>query len=122
MSLFRQPSAWLAKGITRRTYSRNGRIWNQAGGIAGYSYGGMFWKAVPKKQWPTDKDYLASIAEKWIEPFGDMRQELVFIGQNLDQQAVCQWLDECLLTDAELHAGKKYWTTLEDPFPSWDSV
>lgn len=105
---------WLA---TRPDYAGQ---WNQAGGIAGYSYSGMFWKAVPKKQWPTDKDYLASIAAKWVEPFGDKRQELVFIGQNLNQQAVCQWLDECLLTDAELHAGKEYWNTLEDPFPSWD--
>ena len=35
--------------------------WNQAGGIARYGFAGMFWKAVPKKDWPTDPDYLASI-------------------------------------------------------------
>jgi G3E family GTPase len=105
---------WLA---TRPDYAGQ---WNQAGGIARYGYGGMFWKAVPKSQWPQDEDYLASIQEQWVEPFGDMRQELVFIGQNLDEQAIRQWLDECLLTDTEFNAGKAYWTTLQDPFPSWE--
>lgn len=105
---------WLA---TRPDYAGQ---WNQAGGIARHGYGGMFWKAVPKEQWPTDEDYLASIQAQWVEPFGDMRQELVFIGQNLDEQAICQWLDECLLTDTELHAGKSYWLTMPDPFPSWE--
>lgn len=107
---------WLA---TRPDYAGQ---WNQAGGIARYGYGGMFWKAVPKSQWPQDEDYLASIREQWVEPFGDMRQELVFIGQNLDEQAIRQWLDECLLSDAELQAGKACWSTLQDPFPSWDRI
>ena len=81
----------------------------------------MFWKAVPKDQWPDDQEYLNFIKEKWIEPFGDMRQELVFIGQGLDQQDLCRQLDNCLLTDAELEAGKQYWVTLQDPFPSWEN-
>ncbi len=94
--------------------------WNQAGGIARYGYGGLFWKAVPKSEWPTDKDYLASIRSQWVEPFGDMRQELVFIGQNLDEYAIRQWLDECLLTEQEFKAGETYWSTLADPFPAWE--
>ena len=55
--------------------------WSQAGGIARYGFAGMFWKAVPQSNWPTDPEYLAAIKENWVEPFGDMRQELVFIGQ-----------------------------------------
>ena len=82
----------------------------------------MFWKAVPKDQWSDDQEYLNFIKEKWIEPFGDMRQELVFIGQGLDQQDLCRQLDNCLLTDAELEAGKQYWVTLQDPFPSWENL
>ncbi len=93
--------------------------WSQAGGIARYGFAGMFWKAVPKENWPTDEDYLASIQEHWVEPFGDMRQELVFIGQNLDQQAMTHALDNCLLSEDELIKGKDYWATLSDPFPQW---
>ena len=96
--------------------------WSQAGGIAHYGFAGMFWKAVPKKDWPKDETYLSSIKEQWVEPFGDMRQELVFIGQNLDKDKIIEQLNECLLTDEELLKGKSYWATLHDPFPTWDQA
>ena len=82
---------------------------------------GMFWKAVPKENWPTDQDYLDSIAEIWAEPFGDMRQELVFIGQNLDQSAITDALDNCLLSEDAVLKGKEYWATFTDPFPKWET-
>ncbi|WP_115719477.1 zinc metallochaperone GTPase ZigA [Gallaecimonas mangrovi] len=93
--------------------------WSQAGGVAQYGFAGMFWKAVPKDNWPTDEDSLAFIHENWQEPFGDMRQELVFIGQNLDESAIRMALDECLLDDDTLLAGKDAWQQLPDPFPAW---
>ena len=96
--------------------------WSQAGGIARYGFGGMFWKAVPEENWPTEEDYLESIKEKWVEPFGDMRQELVFIGQNLDKEAMIKALDDCLLSEEDVLLGKEYWQTLNDPFPAWDGV
>jgi len=95
--------------------------WSQAGGIARYGFGGMFWKAVPKDNWPTEEDYLESINEKWVEPFGDMRQELVFIGQNLKQDEITRALDDCLLTEAEVLLGRVFWETLSDPFPAWEN-
>ena len=84
-----------------------------------YGFGGMFWKAVPKVEWPEDPEYLASIQEKWQEPFGDMRQELVFIGQNLEEDRIRQALDECLLDNATLPlAGKEAWRISAGPaFP-----
>ncbi len=94
--------------------------WSQAGGIARYGFGGMFWKAVPKESWPEEQDYLDSISEKWVEPFGDMRQELVFIGQNLKQDEITRALDDCLLSEDEVLRGRFYWETLNDPFPAWD--
>ncbi len=94
--------------------------WSQAGGIARYGFAGIFWKAVPKKNWPQDKDYLASIEKLWVEPFGDMRQELVFIGQGLDKDSIAQALDKCLLNEEEVNRGRAYWTTLQDPFPAWE--
>jgi len=94
--------------------------WSQAGGIARYGFAGMFWKAVPKENWPEDEDYLESIEKQWVEPFGDMRQELVFIGQNLDQARMTSSLNQCLLTEDEMLRGKQYWESLQDPFPEWE--
>ena len=96
--------------------------WSQAGGIASYGFAGMFWKAIPEKDWPDDEDYLASIRKQWVEPFGDMRQELVFIGQGLDQSKMIEALDECLLSEEEVLKGKSYWSTLSDPFPAWNQA
>jgi len=93
--------------------------WSQAGGIARYGFAGMFWKAIPEHRWPEDEESRKLIEENWVEPFGDMRQELVFIGQNLDQNEVCAELDNCLLNDDELYAGKEFWQQLNDPFPAW---
>ena len=104
---------WLA---TRPQFAGS---WHQAGGIAQHGFAGMFWKAVPEEQWPQDEESISYIKQKWQEPFGDMRQELVFIGQNLDEQEMTKALDACLLTDDELLQDQEYWRTLEDPFPSW---
>jgi G3E family GTPase len=94
--------------------------WSQAGGIARYGFAGMFWKSIPKSNWPTDEESLNAIKKQWAEPFGDMRQELVFIGQNLDKKLMTDALDKCLLSENELLKGKKYWATLNDPFPEWE--
>lgn len=94
--------------------------WNQAGGVADYGFAGMFWKAIPKDQWPTEPEYRAAIEENWVEPFGDMRQELVFIGQGLDKNAMIRSLDECLLSEEELSAGQTFWQALPDPFTEWE--
>lgn len=94
--------------------------WSQAGGIASYGFAGMFWQAVPKQDWPTDEDYLAAIKKQWQEPFGDMRQELVFIGQDLQQKDFIRALDNCLLSEQEVLRGRAYWATLSDPFPVWE--
>ena len=104
---------WLA------TRSECAGQWSQAGGIAHYGFGGMFWSAVPRANWPTDKEYLENIQKSWVEPFGDMRQELVFIGQGLDQIGIENALNDCLLSEEELLRGRQFWETLPDPFPSW---
>ncbi len=96
--------------------------WSQAGGIAHYGFAGMFWRAVPKDRWPTDEESLKMIEESWHEPFGDMRQELVFIGQNLDKEAMTSALEACLLSEADVLEGPDLWNTLNDPFPAWEEV
>lgn len=96
--------------------------WSQAGGIARYGFAGMFWHAVPRDSWPIDEDTLKNIDKTWEEPFGDMRQEMVFIGQGLDQKVIIKTLNQCLLTDDELLKGKDYWLSLNDPFPEWSDA
>lgn len=104
---------WLA---TRPEYAGQ---WNQAGGIARYDVAGLFWKALPESQWPQEQESRDYIRSKWQEPFGDMRQEMVFIGQGLDREDLCRQLDDCLLSDDELLAGIQAWKQLPDPFPAW---
>ncbi|SHL05162.1 zinc metallochaperone GTPase ZigA [Halomonas caseinilytica] len=101
---------------------RHAGQWSQAGGIAHYGLAGMFWKAIPEAHWPTEPTFRQRILEKWQEPFGDMRQELVFIGQEMDEDAIRRALDDCLLDDEQLQAGLDAWLALPDPFPSWDVV
>ena len=96
--------------------------WSQAGGIARYGFAGRFWKSVPKQDWPTDKEYLESIEESWVEPFGDMRQELVFIGQNLDKTAMIDALNDCLVSEEDRDRGEDFWESLSDPFPTWSEI
>jgi G3E family GTPase len=96
--------------------------WSQAGGIARHGFAGMFWRAVPESRWPEDEESLKVIKENWVEPFGDMRQELVFIGQDMDETQVRNRLDDCLISDQELLAGKELWQTMQDPFPRWEQA
>ena len=94
--------------------------WSQAGGMARYGAAGLFWKAVPEDQWPDDPEYVEAIKKHWVEPFGDMRQELVFIGQGLDKKDIIERLNQCLLTEEQVLMGKDEWAKLADPFPRWD--
>jgi G3E family GTPase len=95
-------------------------LWSQAGGSAEYRPIGYWWAAAPKDRWPQDQESLESILDVWQEPFGDRRQQLVFIGQDLDTEAMRRCLDLSQLTDAELATGPARWEKeLEDPFPSW---
>ena len=49
---------------------------------------------------------------KWDSIVGDCRQELVFIGQGLDTQALQRALDNCLLSAQEIAAGPSAWQAL----------
>ena len=90
--------------------------WHQAGGIARYGMAGLFWQAVPREQWPDDAESQAAILTQFSEPYGDCRQELVFIGQQLDKGAMLAQLTAALLSDSELALGKDGWHQLANPF------
>ncbi len=93
--------------------------WSQAGGIMNHGFAGLFWSAVPQDQWPEHSEHRAAIESKCEAPYGDRRQEIVFIGQELDEQQAQRALDACLLNDEELAAGPQVWKSYPDPFPPW---
>lgn len=90
--------------------------WHQAGGIARYGMAGLFWHAVPEDQWPEDAETVHQIQSSFVAPFGDCRQELVFIGQQLEQQQMLRQLELCLLTEQELALSVNEWKALPSPF------
>lgn len=91
--------------------------WSQAGGTMQHGCAGRWWASVPKAEW--SEEYADDIRAHWQEPYGDCRQELVFIGQNIDAERAYQELDACLLTDTELAEGEEIWRSYRDDFPAW---
>ncbi len=95
--------------------------WSQAGCSLTIDRAGYWFDALPRDQWPDDAETLEWVQEVWSNPWGDRRQELVIIGQDLDQTAISKALDACLLTHAEMADGPECWCRLPDPFPSWEA-
>lgn len=93
--------------------------WSQAGGIMHHGFAGLFWSAVAEENWPEQPEQRAAIQSKCEPLFGDRRQEIVFIGQQLDEAGARQALDACLLDEHEFAAGPDHWKTFPDPFPKW---
>ncbi|GDX84657.1 GTP-binding protein [Methylococcaceae bacterium] len=58
-------------------------------------------------------------AGQWQKSFDECKQELVFIGQNMDEQKAIAELNACLLTDQELAVGENVWRDYKDEFPVW---
>jgi G3E family GTPase len=76
---------------------------------------GRWWAATPRERWPNDTAALDRIRCQWRDPFGDRRQELVFIGSGMDRRVIMSALEACLIRDrAALTRGAI--ARLRDPF------
>lgn len=91
---------------------------SQAGAIVRTEGLGFWWANVPVDRWPDDPFWRQSLKKNWSEVYGDRRQEIVFIGTNMDQEAITARLDACLVSGKP---GMRVaeWSGLVDPFPRW---
>ena len=94
-------------------------VWSQAGGSCRIEPAGIWWAATPESEWPQDDAERVAIEADWDPYYGDRRQELVFIGIDMDQAALTASLDAALLTDDEIATGEAAWLALDDPWPVW---
>ncbi|QDU98851.1 zinc metallochaperone GTPase ZigA [Lignipirellula cremea] len=92
-------------------------FWSQAGCSVHLSPAGFWWAATPLDDWPADEAEREEVQRDFQQPFGDRRQELVFIGIDMHQSRIESALASCLLTNEELSLGQETWSLLEDPFP-----
>lgn len=93
--------------------------WSQAGGVAREGLAGQWWASVPKERWPDDPESLHYILSNWMDDIGDARQELVFIGIDMDEDGLRSRLNHALLTDEEIALGPDAWCHFPDPFQPW---
>lgn len=92
---------------------------SQAGQNCRVEPAGEWWADSDQSEWPETAEERAEIEALWDEQVGDRRQELVFIGQDFDQQWLQQALDACLVSDHEWQQPAATWQT-DDPFAGWN--
>ena len=88
-----------------------------AGAVSSVTPLGGWWASVPRVRWPSHPDSLAEVEKVWEEPWGDRRQELVFIGAGMDREALTMALDAALVDAQDFTPA--LWKQLPDPFPKW---
>lgn len=91
-----------------------------AGAMSTVSVLGRWWASVPEDQLPTQPEAQAEIARRWAEPWGDRRQEIVFIGVELDREGICEKLNAALIDTRNF--TPEAWADLPDPFPRWSNT
>ena len=121
-AFFHDPANWVgvlrSKGFFwvaadhRATYE-----WAQAGGVSEVKAAGMWWAAVPREAWDAPPGEGPDQQPGWHPRFGDRAQQLVFIGQGLDEAAIRAKLDACLLDRALADDDSEAWAALPNPFP-----
>ncbi|MDW5598787.1 GTP-binding protein [Conexibacter stalactiti] len=94
--------------------------WSQAGKVLTVGAAGGWYAALSEAELADEPAWADALRELADGPYGDRRQELVFIGTEMDREQIEADLADCLLSDAELSLGPDGWTLLDDPFPAWE--
>ena len=92
---------------------------SQAGAFVRHQGIGKWWAAVNEEQWPDDKSFRLNINKIWAKGYGDIRQEIVFIGlkNEMNESFIKNKLDGFLIKNYSINLANtlKY----KDPFPEW---
>jgi len=81
---------------------------SHAGSVIGIEFNSP-WVVLERRAWQGTETELAAVRNNWVDPWGDRRQDLVFIGKDLRHDAIQKVLDGCLLTDEEMKLGIDGW-------------
>lgn len=104
--------AWVASSHGTAFY------WSHAGQHFEIRDEGEWWAAVPDADWPlaeAQRETILSDFDPQGGPWGDRRQEIVFIGAQMDRAAIEAQLDGALLDDQELGQYREAYSQLPDP-------
>lgn len=85
-------------------------VWGQAGSSLKIDSAGVWWSSMSDQSRSQNLTFLENqdqIEEGWDERFGDRKNEIVFIGQHLNEAKIRSKLNECLLTNQEI--SSKEW-------------
>ena len=80
-------------------------IWGQAGGSLKPDSAGVWWTSMHFESRIQQLSFLENqqqIESDWDINFGDRKNEIVLIGQNMNETLIRSHFDSCLLTDKEL--------------------
>jgi G3E family GTPase len=94
-------------------------VWSQAGGSLKADVAGVWWCSMPFEQRIRFAGYIENqdtIESGWDKKFGDRKNEIVFIGQNMDEQQITSDLNACLATTVEL-ASQRWQKGYDDEWP-----
>ena len=94
-------------------------VWGQAGGSLKADSAGVWWSSMSfdkRIESSNFRDNQEQIEGNWDKEFGDRKNEIVFIGQHMDEKEIRQDLELCLSTDEEL-SSEKWKNGYEDKWP-----
>lgn len=94
--------------------------WAQAGGVSHVEPMGMWWAAIPRDDWGHVEGERPDERAEWHVRYGDRKQEIVFIGQRMDEARIRARLDACLLEPSIEQSDSSQWLRMSNPFPLLD--
>ena len=82
-------------------------VWSQAGGSLKAEGAGVWWASMlfhERIKYLPFVENQKQIESEWDKLFGDRKNEIVFIGQNMDEKLIKNELELCLSTDDEINS------------------